>query len=92
MDLSIFTEAFSKATGRATRIGAEAFAEMVSPEHFVAVRTRFGGPAPEPLEAAIAGYREKARAFAARARENASRQQDAAGQLQKRFIALMERR
>ena len=40
------------------RRGAE-FAEIVSPEHFIAVRGRFGGPVPQALEAALAGYRRQ---------------------------------
>ena len=39
-----------RALGRKAAIGRPgAFAEMVSPEHFVAVRDRFGGPAPAAL-------------------------------------------
>src|SRR5690554_6148901 len=48
-----FVEAFEKSVRRKTTIDADTFAELVSPEHFVAVRTRFGGPAPEPLDAAL---------------------------------------
>ena len=44
-----FLAAFEKATGRKPAIDAALFAELVSPEHFVAVRDRFGGPAPAPL-------------------------------------------
>ncbi|WP_163270375.1 argininosuccinate lyase [Chelativorans alearense] len=86
-----FAEAFARATGRATTIDEKTFAELVSPEHFVAVRTRFGGPAPEPLGNALAGYGERARGFAARAREDAERQAEAARRLQEKFTALTER-
>ncbi|MCT7374318.1 argininosuccinate lyase [Chelativorans salis] len=86
-----FAEAFANATGRATAIDEVMFAELVSPDYFVAVRTRFGGPAAEPLGSALAGYREKARGFATRARENAERQAEAARRLQEEFTALTER-
>ena len=41
-----------RCAGRPTDDGAEAFRAMTSPEHFVAVRDRFGGPAPAALDAA----------------------------------------
>jgi len=85
-----FVDAFEKSTGRKTTIDAETFAELVSPEHFVAVRTRFGGPAPEPLNAALEGYRNTARDFAERAGRNAARRDEAARELNARFAALME--
>lgn len=84
-----FTEAFERLTGRKTEIDAGRFAALVSPENFVAVRTRYGGPAPEPLGAAIAGYRDRAAAFAGRAAHHASRRADAAAELQTRFNALV---
>ena len=65
------------------------FAEIVSPEHFVAVRDRFGGPAPAPMEDALAAYQEKAAAFAREATENAAREAAAAEELRTRFTALM---
>lgn len=83
-----FVAAFDKATGRATSIDAATFAELVSPEYFVAVRTRFGGPAPEPLAAAIAGYRDRAAQFGARHTELLWRQSAAAQLLKQRFEAL----
>jgi len=85
-----FIEAFEKSTGRKTLIDAETFAELVSPEHFVAVRTRFGGPAPEPLAAALESYRQQARDFAERAERNAERRTRAAHELSEKFAALME--
>ena len=83
-----FVAAFEKATGRATSIDAATFAELVSPEYFVAVRTRFGGPAPEPLGQAIAGYRDRAAQFGARHTELLRRQSAAAQLLKQRFEAL----
>jgi argininosuccinate lyase len=84
-----FVTAFEKATGRATSIDATLFAELVSPEHFVAVRDRIGGPAPAPLTTAIAGYREKAADFAALMRRHADVEAAAAAELKTKFSALV---
>ena len=83
-----FTGAFEKATGRKSALDEASFAEIVSPEYFVAVRTRYGGPAPEPLGAAIAGYRKNAADLAARHDTILRRQADAARMLKERFDAL----
>ena len=83
-----FAEAFEKATGRKTTLDQKTYAELVSPEYFVAVRTRYGGPAPEPLDAALAGYRQDAAAFAARHKTLLARQSAAAAKLDERFDAL----
>jgi len=83
-----FTAAFEAATGRKSTLDEATFVELVSPEYFVAVRTRFGGPAPAPLAAAIAGYREQAAAFAADHANLLRRRNEAARALQERFAAL----
>jgi argininosuccinate lyase len=83
-----FRKAFQHATGRETKLDAAAFAEIVSPEYFVAVRTRYGGPAPEPLNAAIAGYRAEASELATRHQTILRRQAEAARTLNERFNAL----
>jgi len=83
-----FAEAFEKATGRRTTLDQNTYAELVSPEYFVAVRTRYGGPAPEPLGAALAGYRQDATDFAARHDTLLARQSAAARLLEQRFDAL----
>ncbi|MET3900074.1 argininosuccinate lyase [Devosia sp. UYZn731] len=84
-----FLAAFEKATGRKTAIDATLFAELVSPEHFVAVRNRFGGPAPEPLAAAIAGYRTQSAEFGARMQRHAVAEAAAASELNNKFSALV---
>lgn len=86
-----FTEAFAKATGRASTLDATTFAELVSPEYFVAVRTRFGGPAPEPLAAAIASYRQDTSRLAEQYENLLRRQADAARMLKTRFDALKDK-
>jgi argininosuccinate lyase len=84
-----FLAAFEKATGRRTAIDSTLFAELVSPEHFVAVRDRFGGPAPAPLAAAIAGYRDTSAVFAARMQRHATAEAAAAHELSTQFSALL---
>jgi argininosuccinate lyase len=83
-----FREAFLHATKRETSLDDASFAEIVSPEYFVAVRTRYGGPAPEPLNAAIAGYKNHAAELAAKHETILRRQADAARTLNERFTAL----
>ena len=60
-----FVAAFKHAAGRASRMDAARFATIVSPEHFVAVRTRPGGPAAAPMRTALAGYRDALSGFEA---------------------------
>jgi argininosuccinate lyase len=86
---SAFVTAFSRATGRATTIDEASFADMVSAEHFVAVRNRFGGPAPEALQAALDDYRRQLDALDEQARAAAEREAAASAELQTRFRALM---
>ena len=69
-----FAAAFLEATGRPPAIDARRFAEIVSPEHFVAVRDRFGGPAPAALDAALARYRAAPRRGRARGAAIAERE------------------
>jgi argininosuccinate lyase len=84
-----FVEAFQGLTRRATKIDADRFAELVSPENFVAVRARYGGPAPASMAAAIAGYRDKAAIFSDLAAGHARQRADAAAELETRFNALV---
>ncbi|MCW5719666.1 MAG: argininosuccinate lyase [Devosia sp.] len=83
-----FGAAFEQATGRTSSLDAATFAELVSPEYFVAVRTRFGGPAPEPLLAAIAGYKDRSAQLNEQFQTLLRRQSDAARLLKERFDAL----
>jgi argininosuccinate lyase len=84
-----FLTAFSEATGRLASIDEATFAEMVSPEHFVAVRGRFGGPAPQALRAALTGYRMQLDAMTDQARVMAARETAAAAELDTKFRALL---
>lgn len=85
-----FASAFQTATGRASTLDEASFAELVSPDYFVAVRGRFGGPAPEALDPALADYRRQNAALAARHAAILDRQAGAERLLAQRFAALKE--
>lgn len=52
-----FTDAFTHEIGRPPATTEPRFREIATPEHFIAVRTMPGGPAPAALEEAFAAYR-----------------------------------
>ena len=74
-----FLAAFEAMAGRRPEIDAARFAEIVSPEYFVAVRDRLGGPAPAALERAIKGYRVALAELQGRSRRHAARDRPDAG-------------
>ncbi len=84
-----FQAAFQHAVGRASPIDAATFAEIVSPEHFVAVRARFGGPAPIALDAALESYARELDGLRASLDAIHQREAQAAAMLQARFTALL---
>ncbi len=83
-----FVAAFERHVGRPPAADQEAFAQMVSPEAFIAVRDRFGGPAPAALDAALAGYRSALGDFEQRAHMAAQRRAAAADMLMRRVEEL----
>jgi argininosuccinate lyase len=83
-----FAAAFRERAGRDSSIGPDEFARIVSPEHFVAVRERFGGPGPAALDSAISGYRTALKGFEQRADAITRRESDAAAELDARFAEL----
>jgi len=83
-----FLSAFEHSAGRKPSVDLEKFREIVSPEHFVKVRDRFGGPAPEPMQAALVAYRERLAAMEAEAEKAAAHEAKAAADLHERFTAL----
>ena len=52
-----FQQIFAAAIGRPARLAEADFRRFTTPEHFIAVRTMHGGPAPAPLAASFARYR-----------------------------------
>ena len=54
--MEAFEEAFAEAIGRPPAIAEVRFRDIGTPEHFVAVRTMLGGPAPAALAASLGRY------------------------------------
>jgi argininosuccinate lyase len=59
-----FAEAFAAVAGRPPRLAEADLRRFTTPEHFVAVRTLPGGPAPAPLAASLTRYRAELAAAA----------------------------
>ncbi|MBL8698203.1 MAG: argininosuccinate lyase [Alphaproteobacteria bacterium] len=85
-----FLAAFHETTGRAPRLDAAGFAAAVSPERFVAVRNRHGGPAPEALDAAFDGYAAHLARLRAGAAAITTREAGSAATLDAAFGALLK--
>ncbi|WP_354004032.1 argininosuccinate lyase [Pseudotabrizicola algicola] len=85
-----FREGFTTATGKAPALTEAEFRHIVSPEYFVSVRNRFGGPAPEPLAEALAEYRARLAGFADQAAAHARAEAEAADLLAQSFQSLVE--
>ncbi|SDF00959.1 argininosuccinate lyase [Limimaricola pyoseonensis] len=85
-----FRRAFEAATGRAPELDEAGFAEAVSPEHFVAVRDRFGGPAEAAMAEALDAYRAALDGFTRAAEARAAREAGAAAELEDRFNQISE--
>ena len=83
-----FAAAFRDRIGRAPAMTEAEFAATVLPEHFVAVRERFGGPGPQALGAALAGYRARLNAAQQAADDIAAREAAARRELDAAFAAL----
>ncbi|RYE30493.1 MAG: argininosuccinate lyase, partial [Hyphomicrobiales bacterium] len=83
-----FQHAFREHAGREPQFSEAAFAEAVSPEHFVAVRERFGGPGPQALATAFAGYRGVLVAAGLAATATAAREASARHELDAAFADL----
>jgi argininosuccinate lyase len=83
-----FAAIFEEATGRAPRLPEARFRHVVTPDHFVAVRTLPGGPAPSALAESLALYRDGAAALRDRLaahRQSASRAEAALAAASARF-------
>jgi argininosuccinate lyase len=57
VEFQVFRRLFADAIGRAPALAESDFRRFTTPEHFVAVRTRPGGPAPAPMATSLATYR-----------------------------------
>ena len=87
-----FREAFAQVAGRKTGIDEPSFRDIVSPENFVAVRERFGGPGPEALAAALDTYSDALAGFSDRAAQRATHEAEATAERMQRLQALLEAR
>ena len=56
---ALLSEIAREVTGREIALGADRLREILSPEHFVRVRTTPGGPAPQESDRAIAASRDR---------------------------------
>ncbi len=83
-----FLEAFRESAGREPSFGREQFEELVSPQHFVTVRDRLGGPAPAAMDAALARHEAEADRFNALARQHASDEAQATRELNENSVHL----
>ncbi len=85
-----FAAAFRASLGRTPALDAKGFATTVSPERFVTLRARFGGPAPAVLDAAFARYAQHLATHRAAAAAASEREQTAASKLTAAFSALLQ--
>jgi argininosuccinate lyase len=56
LPFTVFADVFAAVVGRPSRLGEAELRGFLTPEHFIAVRTIHGGPAPGPLGAALDRY------------------------------------
>ena len=85
-----FRESFRAHIGRDSTVGADRFAQLVSMQQFIAVRDRFGGPAPAAMDAALARYREALNGLTGRAEAAAAREAAAGAELDACVTRLMQ--
>lgn len=84
-----FQDGFAAATGRQSTIDESTYSTIVSPENFIAVRDRFGGPAPGPMSEALAAYRSHLDALTEQADGAAAREAAAVAELDRQFHSLV---
>ncbi|MBI3457491.1 MAG: argininosuccinate lyase [Candidatus Rokubacteria bacterium] len=85
---SAFAEAFAAVAGRPPTLDEADLRRYTTPEHFVAVRTLPGGPAPGPLAASLARYRAELDAARAWLDSYRARMEDVDRRLAERARAL----
>ena len=81
MSFDRFTEIFEARVGRSPTIEAVWLRRIVSPEHFISVRDRLGGPAEASLNASLERYRNDLQAQRDDLAAAVSRREDAAVEL-----------
>lgn len=85
----LFLAAFDHAEGRASRLLAEDYRRTVSPENFIAIRDRLGGPAPAAMDESLAVYGAALDVLNRNADEQAARLADADKVLADAFARLV---
>lgn len=85
-----FSTAFTTTAGRAPALTPDAFVEAVSARRFVENRTRTGGPAPAPMDAALSQYGATLTDLADRRAARGARHAKAATTLTTAFAALKD--
>ncbi len=56
---AVFAGAFAAVVERPPTLHETEFRRIGTPDHFIAVRTVYGGPAPAPMDRSLAGYRNQ---------------------------------
>ncbi len=85
-----FFEAFRTETDRDPAMSDAGFVDAVSLEHFIAGRDRYGGPAPAPMDQALAGYVAHSTNLRRTQTDALSHRADAAARLATAFSSLTE--
>ena len=85
-----FKEVFEARAGRPPMVDAEALRRIVSPEHFVAVRDRMGGPADASLNASLERYRNDLQSQRNDLATAVARSEDAAAKLDQAVRSLLQ--
>lgn len=84
-----FAEAFNKTADRTSTIDAKQFAKIVSAEHFVAVRERFGGPGNNTLGNSLNNYRKMLKTLTNQLLDDKQHQAKSKALLQDKFQELL---
>lgn len=84
----LYEHAFLATVGRGSELTPDQYRHAVSPENFIAIRNRLGGPAPEAMNESLAVYRDELNALAVRAAADAQRAQQAHAALDTSFRRL----
>ncbi len=85
-----FVAAFADETGRETAVTQERFEEVTSARHFVKIRNRPGGPAPEALQVALSHYKKNLTELINKNRTRSQRHSSACEALDKAFMSYVE--